>query len=322
VPSVLPDWLVPESKAHLVQANRALTGRAPQFESVHDDEDDGSGLKDGFDWYMSPSNKTKYEEIYTANKNARGEIAFGSLQALYDSLDVPDTDVRSAWNLINPSAKGEIGKDATLAFLHILNNRHEGFRIPRTVPASLRSTFERRDIDYNLDRVGSPANSRWATNRDDNTSTGRKAKFGDAYLTRLGVGDRGGYKSKGTDFSHTQQDGEWEEVRLKRQLKDIEEKIERAEKEAGKRRGNRSDRSKPALVKRELEMLLDYKRKVLAELDESKYNSNGNAGGLDGLKGDIDVVKEQVEGLEAHLREREKALDDLKRQIEEERASR
>jgi chromosome segregation ATPase len=76
-------------------------------------------------------------------------------------------------------------------------------------------------------------------------------------------------------------------------------------------------------VKRELEMLLDYKRKVLSELEESKYNTNSNgSAGLDGLKGDIEVVKEQVEGLEAHLKERERVLDDLKRQIEDERASR
>lgn len=301
-----------------MQANRALTGRQAAFERVDDSDDDGSGLKDGFDWYMSASDKSKYEEIYTTNRDSRGEISFSSLQPLYDSLDVPDTDIRSAWNLVNPSAGSTIGKDACLAFLHILNNRHEGYRIPRSVPASLRASFERNNLDYNIDRVSSPANSRWAVKADENTRTGQKAKFGDTYFTRLGGGNRGGYRAKGTDFSGTTGDEDWDVVKMKRQLKDLEEKIERADKEADKRKNGRRE-SKPVLIKRELESLLDYKRKELRDLEsgEGKYKK---AGGLKGLADDIASVREQIDGLEQHLRKREGTLDDLRRQIEEEKA--
>lgn len=320
VPTTLPDWLVPESKAYLVQAQRAVKGGGERFEQPEDlDEDDGSGLKDGFDWYMSPTDRSKYEDIYTANRNPRdGLITFGALQDLYDSLDVPDTDVRSAWNLVNPKSEEGINKDACLAFLHILNNRHEGYRIPRSVPPSLRATFEQGKIEYNIDRVQA-ASDRWGTKRDDNTVSGRKAKFGDTYLSRLGVGER---KAKGTDFSSAPRDGEWEEVRLKKQLREIEEKITKVEEATKQRRGRggRREDSKPALVKRELEQLLDYKRRELRDLE----NGEGNAKAGQNLKqfqDEIGMVKEQVDGLQDHLRKREAVLQGLRDQIEAEKVA-
>lgn len=266
---------------------------------------------------MSPSNTAKYSEIYSSHRTAHGEISFLSLQELYDSLDVPDTDIRSAWNLINPTASPSIGKDQTLAFLHILNNRHEGFRIPRTVPASLRASFERGNIEYNVDRVQSPGAERWKAETDERTNTGRKTKFGEAYASRLGHSSA---LKKGTDFGNVHKDAEWEHAQLKKQLKEMEEKIERAEKESAKRRGTGGKReTKPALVKRELELLLEYKKKELRDLEngEGKYAKGAS---LAGLSDDIETVKEQVEGLESHLRERERVLDDLKSKIAEEKA--
>ncbi|KAL4729484.1 endocytosis defective-related protein [Fusarium chlamydosporum] len=312
VPTTLPDWLVPESKAHLVQATQAITGKQVQFEQVEDDSED-LGLKDGFEWYMKPADKAKYEQIYQENRNARGEVDFNALSDLYESLDVPDTDIRSAWNLINPSAQSTINKDACLAFLHILNYRHEGFRIPRTVPASLRSSFERNQIDYQVDNQRTGANSRWATKADDTTSTGRKAKFGDQYLTRLG---RSGFKTAGTDFS-TEKTEDWEEVRLKRKLQDLEDKIKKVEEIAERRKGGKRD-SKPALVKKELDQLLEYKRRELRELEEGTGKSAAG-GSLKSIQEDLQTVREQVEGLETHLRTREQVLEEIRREIEDEK---
>lgn len=314
VPQTLPDWMVPESKAHLIQASKAISGRQTQFERVQDYDDDEDGLKDGFDWYMSPSDRDKYSEIYIANRDTKdGSITFDALGSLYESLDVPDTDLRSAWNLVNPRSDAAIGKDACLAFLHILNNRHEGFRIPRSIPPTLNATFEQGRIEYQVDKYQSPAD-KWGTKGSDDTSTGRKARFGDTYLSRLGIGDRA--RSKGTDFGNARTDGEWEEVRLRKQLKELEEQMTRVEDSARRKRerGGRRENSKPALVKRELDQLLDWKRRELQALNDGSGAKN-DTNPLSGVAEEIAMVKEQIDSLETHLKTRETVLDGLREQI-------
>jgi actin cytoskeleton-regulatory complex protein END3 len=185
------------------------------------------------------------------------------------------------------------------------------------VPPSLRSTFERNQIDYLVHNQRGGANSRWATKADDSTATGRKAKFGDQYLTRLG---RSGFKTAGTDFS-TEKTEDWEEVRLKRQLADLDEKLQKVEEVAERRKGGKRD-SKPALVKKELDQLLDYKRRQLRELEEGSSKGASGGSSLKSIQEDLETVREQVDGLVSHLRTREQALEQIRQEIEDERAGR
>ena len=82
-------------------------------------------------------------------------------------------------------------------FLHILNNRHRGIRVPRSIPASLRATMNQNQIEYDVSKV------RVGGRRDDDTpvrrgneggdwnvtTSSRKDDFAAGYLSRLGVGE-------------------------------------------------------------------------------------------------------------------------------------
>ncbi|KAI5781480.1 actin cytoskeleton-regulatory complex protein END3-domain-containing protein [Geopyxis carbonaria] len=317
VPATLPDFLVPESKAYLVAADSALTAGGETFERI-EDEEEGEGLRNGFDWYMKPEDKRKYEGIYTANAGAHGQIGFAALNELYAEINVPDTEIARAWNLVNPGKTPTIAKDAALYFLHMLASRHEGIRLPRSVPPSLKSSFENKQMSYDIESVDLPAQRR--SGPDTNTISGKKAAFGESYISRLGLGTGGTYKHSGTDFGVTK-GTDWEEVQLKRDLADLETKIKQAETEVENRKHGRNDRSTISLVKRELEMMLEYKRRELRELDEGG-DSVQSGKSIKNVRDDLDMVKEQVDALEQHLRRREEVLKGLMAEVDEERSRR
>lgn len=67
--------------------------------------------------------------------------------------------------------------------------------------------------------------------------------------------------------------------------------------------------------------MLDYKRKELRELEQGEGKSKVGAS-LKGIQEEIGTVREQVEGLEAHLRSRQDVLEQLRQEIENEKSSR
>ena len=134
------------------------------------------------------------------------------------------------------------------------------------------------------------------------------------------MGGKSSYRPAGTDFSATKTTEDWEEVRLKKQLAELEAKVEKVEAAAASRSGGRRD-TKPALVKRELEQLLDYKRRELRDLESGEGRSKVGAS-LKGVADEIATVKEQVDGLESHLRSRQQVLTELQQEIENEKSGR
>ena len=181
VPLELPGWLIPSSKAHLIHANRAVATGSTGNSSFEGDDDDN--LSDDFDWYISPTDKGTYETIYNSNSDSYGRVRFDSLEGLYQTLTkVPRSDISSAWNLVNPKLFETIDKDQVLVFLHILNQRENGKRIPRGVPASLRATFSKEVPTYDLSAAAASTPSREISEPKAHD----KKSFGTSYLNKIG----------------------------------------------------------------------------------------------------------------------------------------
>ncbi|KAK9477896.1 actin cytoskeleton-regulatory complex protein END3-domain-containing protein [Lipomyces japonicus] len=318
VPSSIPEWLIPSSKSHLITANTAISTPLDLDNDDDDFDDSTSRLSNDFDWYISPSDKSNYEAIYNANADRRGNVSFAALAELYSTLNIPETDVRSAWNLINPRAEHSIGKDQTLAFLHILNNRTKNVRVPKKVPASLRATFDKSStIDYDI--------SKPAATYDSSTPSGRKSAFADSYLDRLGISSFGKpkYSTSGTDFSATK-DTDWEEVRLRRQLTELESQLENAQAAADRRKQQVKEQasdSKIALVRSQLEQLYDYKRRQLRRLRAGEA-PDGSSSDIDivGMKKEIELLKQQVDVFEDYCNRKQNELNQLYSEIEREKS--
>lgn len=288
VPQTLPSWLIPGSKRHLVQAdNDVQSGTISTNNGESSDTDDEYSLSSDFDWYISPQDKSSYEDIYNSNCDKYGRISFDSLESLYKSLtEVPQTDISYAWNIVNPKQSETIDKDQCLVYFHILNQRAKGKRIPRSVPASLRATFSKETPEFDIDSHQTQLNV-----MDNNEkSVFEKSK-----------------PKKEIDYSENK-GKDWQEVELRRELTDLEGLIEKAKQE----QNNKGKDSHYDIVKYEFEQLLNYKREQLNQISTNV----GGVGDLNSILRNIDTIDIQVGQLEEFLTSKQMELSSLNQKIE------
>ncbi|EPX74000.1 actin cortical patch component End3 [Schizosaccharomyces octosporus yFS286] len=281
VPSSIPEELVPPSKEHLVAAREALQGGGDSqvdYEDTDDPED--SILKDGFDWYMAPSDRMSYSDVYSSHCDKYGAVLYNAFAPVYDHLGIPRSQIQKAWDMVNPQRSETIDKDQCLVFLHILTQRSKGFRIPNEVPFGLRASFKKGNIDYNL-------------HANDPSRTMRESQsVGSPSTVRRPTSDLEAPKDV--------RDSDWEIVGLRNELSTLESRIRSLEREVNE---SSLAKGRSDLVRRDLIKVLDYKTKVLTNLKAGRFHP------------DYSMVERNLEKLEQHATTLQQQLEGKKRDI-------
>ena len=154
----------------------------------------------------------------------------------------------------------------------------------RSVPLFSKETPS-YDLSESVPQVSSP------------TSANNKKAFGESYLQKVG---RSTTNERGTDFSATE-GTDWEEVRLRRELANLEDLLNKTSKESSTTQTNEL-----GVTKHEYEQLLKYKEEQL------KVKPDKN---LTDVKNDIELIEGQVRELEQYYARKQAELQQLDQEI-------
>ncbi|KAG9300787.1 hypothetical protein G9A89_023585 [Geosiphon pyriformis] len=255
-------------------------------------------LTDDFDWYMPPADKFNYENQYSSHVGPHGYVRFAFFDDLYETLGIPREECIEAWSLVDVNFEQKLGKDACLVFLHILNERSKGKRIPNVLPKALQTSLVRGKLNYNYNETLDP------------TSTTRRA-------TSSNKGSpRSIHRGGGTNR---------EEEQLLRELAELNEKLQRAEEKALSTYTTALTSSNSSAVKTEFRQLYEYKQKQLSALKDISGKSKSSLleehikkerAAIHELEDNIQTLKTQMSILDTYLSDSERELRQLQGDID------
>lgn len=248
-------------------------------------------VKPPVEWYMSPTEKSLYEAVYSTSKlNLDKTITFESIyEALKSKIlitnlnNITELDISKVWHLLNPSNLPQINKDPALYLIHVIKQINDkNCELPTSIPRSLAQTFQQNEIDSDL----SSSNNNIHRTKIYSTPVTKSKNM-----------------TEGTDFSSIE-GKDWEKIRLKQELEQLDKEYEKVSNETEKI-------LKPShlnIVREQFQQLLNYRQNLL-------INGKTTSADLSSFKDDLEIVEEQVTNLEGYLQQRTQVLREIQSQL-------
>ncbi|CCF60143.1 hypothetical protein KAFR_0J00750 [Kazachstania africana CBS 2517] len=177
VPDVLPDWLIPGSKAKLIKqkrSNNPVTSTPKEEETKKARE---------VDWYISPNDLKVYNDLLTKSTLTDGSFTFSSLSIIVNSnpthfINVSNGDIEKTWKLVNPKNSTSINKDPAMYFLHILKQNSDlNAAIPNSLPSRISNIIDKSEISYKVDSVPRTETTTRTSNTTNKNASVVKSQF-------------------------------------------------------------------------------------------------------------------------------------------------
>ncbi|KAI8636231.1 cytoskeletal-regulatory complex EF hand-domain-containing protein [Parasitella parasitica] len=261
-----------------------------------------------FSWDMTPEDLTSYQNIYSKYANDTGKVKFSRMNDFYDTLGLSRTDLTNAWTLIDVNHTNALTQDQCLMFYHILNQRTRGIRIPKDLPPDLHAAFAGEYAADFGERPGSGTGARKGTNQ----SMSNSAKLADSYVTRLGTASTTlSSKSTKTGSKYDEED------MLKRELAELKERVQEAERKANKAKESEnyeSFASRP--LRDQFQALYDYKLRQLTDQSDIEDKVRKQERDIDAARDAVRRLNRIVDDVRSKKRELESLLEERRLEVQ------